>query len=356
MDVTSAAELLRLLGDPVRLRLLRVLSLDALNVSELTAVLGIAQSGVSRHLGLLRDAGLVTEDRTGGYAWYRLSTASTEAKDVQAPLWTWLRNRFADPGAEAGADDVRLREVRRLRKERFLSHGAEAARGQLVPGRSWAAWSRALGCLLPALDVVDLGCGEGYLALEAAAWARRVVAIDRAADVLAAARALAARRKVTNVVWKRGEIERVPLPDASADVTLLSQSLHHAVDPARALSEAFRILRPGGRLLVLDLRAHGEKWVTRKLGDVWQGFAPEVLRRLLEEAGFREIRQRVGARTTGDPFVVLLAVAVKPAADTRGRRRVSESADRGVRHAQAASRRREPVHTRTRTHRIARPR
>ena len=162
-----------------------------------------------------------------------------------------------------------------------------ARRGQLVPGRSWAAWSRALGLLLPPLDVVDLGCGEGYLAIEAAQWARRVVAIDRAPEVLAHARAFAARRRVDNIVWKRGEIERVPLPDTSADVVLLSQALHHAADPARALAEAFRLLRPGGRVLVLDLRDHGEQWVRRKLGDVWQGFAPERLRALLQQAGFR---------------------------------------------------------------------
>jgi ArsR family transcriptional regulator len=311
MDVISASELLRLLGDPVRLRLLRILSDEALNVSELTTVLGIAQSGVSRHLGLLRDGGLVVEDRTGGYAWYRLAPDAGDPKSDRRALWTWLRGEFRRSGPATAADDARLQEVRRLRKESFLAHGTEARRGQLVPGRSWAAWSRALGLLLPPLDVVDLGCGEGYLAIEAAQWARHVVAIDRAPEVLAHAKALATRRKVANIVWKRGEMERVPLPDATADVVLLSQALHHAVEPGRALAEAFRLLRPGGRVLVLDLRDHDQHWVKRKLGDLWEGFAPERLKALLQQADFREIEVRVGARTTGDPFVVLVAAGTK---------------------------------------------
>jgi ArsR family transcriptional regulator len=289
-----------------------VLSAEALNVSELTSVLGIAQSGVSRHLGLLREAGLVVEDRSGGYAWYRLAPAVQDPASGRAALWEWLSREFRREAPASKADDARLQEVRRMRKESFTVHGAGAERGQLVPGRSWAAWSRALGLLLPRIDVADLGCGEGYLAIEAAAWARRVVAVDRSGEVLARARALAARRHVRNVTWKRGELERLPLADASADVALLSQALHHAADPARALAEARRVLRPDGRALVLDLREHQETWVTRTLGDVWLGFSEARLRELLEGAGFDDVVVRVGARTIGDPFVVLIASGTVP--------------------------------------------
>jgi len=181
-----------------------------------------------------------------------------------------------------------------------------------VPGRSWAAWSRALGLLLPGLDVADLGCGEGYLSLEAAQWARKVVAVDRSADVLARARALATRRHIKNVTWKRGELERVPIDDASIDVALLSQALHHASNPAQAVGEAVRILREGGRVLVLDLRSHEESWVRDALGDRWQGFGDDQLQALLAGAGLTDVRVRVGARNPGDPFVVLLAVGTKP--------------------------------------------
>ena len=308
----SASSLLRLIGDDVRLRLLRALSIEALNVSELTAVLGIAQSGVSRHVGLLREAGLVLEERTGGYTWYRLEPAFAERSGVNAPLWTWLQAEFARETPTTAADDARLQEVRRLRKENFFRHGVDQQRGQIVPGRSWAAWSRALGLLLPALDVADLGCGEGYLTIEAASWARRVTGVDRSAAVLARARALADRRRVRNITWKRGELEHVPLADDSTDVVLLSQALHHAEHPARAVSEAIRVLRPGGRLLVLDLRAHDEQWVRSALGDRWFGFTDSAMADLLHAAGFEHVRVRTGARVQGDPFSVLIAAGTRP--------------------------------------------
>ncbi len=313
----QTASLYRLLGEDVRLRLLRVLAAERLNVTELTAVLGLAQSGVSRHLGLLKDAGLIAEEPAGGFTFYRVSDALRDGP--QARLWSVLQAQFAASAASAAAraDDARLQEVLRLRQENFDTHGSES--GQLVPGRSWAAWARALGHLLPPLDVADLGCGEGYLTLEAAAWARRVTAVDRSAAVLAKARALARKRRIANVTWKRGDIERVPLEDASVDLALLSQALHHAADPARAVAEATRVVRPGGRVLVLDLRPHDQAWVKDRLGDQWLGFRDDQLTRLLETAGLRDIRTRVGARRAGGPFTVIIASGRKPAAPARVR-------------------------------------
>lgn len=315
----ESSAILRLLGDDARLRLLRVLSQEALNVSELTAILGLAQSGVSRHLGLLREAGLVVEDRTGAFTWYRLAPVGANADDRLGPLWSWLRTEFARPTPAARADDARLEEVRRLRKESFAAHGAGDERRQLVPGRSWAAWSRALGLLLPPLDVADLGCGEGYLTIETARWARRVIAVDRSTAVIDRARAMARRRKVKNILYRRGEIEQVPLAEASVDLVLLSHALHHADHPARALAECHRILKPGGRLLVLDLREHQEAWVRARLGDRSLGFSDDRLRHLLREAGFEALTVGVGARKTGDPFTVLIAVGTKPASPAADR-------------------------------------
>lgn len=314
----QASALYRLLGDEARLRLLRVLRKERLNVTELTGILGLAQSGVSRHLGLLKDAGLVVEERDAGYTYYRVPEAI--ADDSNASIWAALQEQFdgstSDPAVRA--DEARLQEVLRLRKENFDTHGGADTRDarQLVPGRSWAAWSRALGMLLPPLRVADLGCGEGYLTIEAARWASEVIAVDRSDAVLARAQALAERRHVANVVWKRGEVEKLPIHDSSVDVALLSQALHHAANPARAVDEAARITVPGGRVLVLDLREHGEEWVRAKLGDRTLGFSDAQLRRMLTDAGLTAVRVGVGARKAGDPFTVLIASGVKPAGQT----------------------------------------
>jgi ArsR family transcriptional regulator len=313
-----SAATFRLLGDEARLRLLRLLAAERLNVTELTSILGIAQSGVSRHLGLLKDAGLVEERRDGGFTYFRLAPALESGENGFGPLWPLLRAQFdaASATAEGRGDDARLEEVRRVRKENFEEHGAATDTRQIVPGRSWAAWSRALGHLLPRLEIADLGCGDGYLTIEAARFAEKVIAIDRSASALARAKQLAKRKSLSahasaKIEWKRGELERLPLKDASVDVALLSQALHHAASPAKAVAEAARIVRPGGRVLVLDLRPHEEQWVRERLGDTWLGFEDAELARLLKNAGLTDIKVSVGARRARDPFTVLIASGVK---------------------------------------------
>jgi SAM-dependent methyltransferase len=318
----QASALYRLLGDEARLRLLRVLARERLNVTELTGVLGLAQSGVSRHLGMLKDAGLVGEERDGGFSYYRLAPPLDGGDDA---LTSMLRAQFdaASNDPAVRADEARLQEVLRLRKENFDAHAGPDTRDarQLVPGRSWAAWSRALGLLMPPVKVADLGCGEGYLTIEAARWASRVVAVDRSAAVLKRARALAQRRRVSNVIWKKGELEQLPIRDGTVDVAMLSQALHHAHDPSRAVAEASRITAPGGRVLLLDLRAHQEEWVRAKLGDRRLGFDDEELRRMLTAAGLADVKVGVGARKAGDPFTVLIAAGTKAAAAATKKRK-----------------------------------
>jgi SAM-dependent methyltransferase len=318
--VLQGPSLFRLLGDDARLRILRLLAAERLNVSELTGILGLAQSGVSRHLGMLKEAGLIVEQREGVYSWYRLAPRLQEADNGFGPLWPLLQAQFEQTAGtpDGRADDAKLEEVRRLRKENFEQHsGPDARERQLVPGRSWAAWARALGHLLPAWRVADLGCGDGYLTIEASRWASRVIAIDRSKPVLERARALARRRGVRNITWRQGEIERIPLRDGSVDLAILSQALHHAADPAAAIAEAARIVVPGGRVVVLDLREHDQEWVTERLGDRWRGFADAALARLLKQAGLSGVNVSVGARRAGDPFTVLIASGVKPPARPR---------------------------------------
>jgi SAM-dependent methyltransferase len=303
-----ASALFRLLSDSTRLRLLRALAQERFNVTELTGILGVAQSSVSRHLGLLKDAGFVMEEREAGFVYYRVADAARV--NGNGALWSLLQSHF-DAGAgdrAVRADEARMQEVLRLRKENFETHGDAR---QLVPGRSWAAWARAMGHLLPPLDVADIGCGEGYLTLEAARWARSVVGIDRSDEVLERAKALAARRRTTNVEWKKGDLSRLPLRDAAVDVALLSQSLHHASDPERAIAEALRVLRPAGRLLILDLREHDQAWVRNRFGDRHLGFSAAELDHLLHGGGLQDVRVHVGASKPGDPFAVLIASGLK---------------------------------------------
>lgn len=320
VDMLDGPVLFRLLGDAVRLRILRLLAEERLNVTELTAILGMAQSGVSRHLGLLKDAALIVEDREAGFTYYRIPMALRDRVDAFGPLWALLEAQFETLASTVNgrADAARLEEVRRVRKENFEAHASpDTNERQLVPGRSWAAWARALGHLLPPLRVADLGCGEGYLTVETSRWASRVVAVDRSIDVLKRARSLASRRKVRNVTWKRGALEKLPLRDGSVDVALFSQALHHAEEPARALREAVRILVPGGRVLILDLREHGQAWVRDRLGDRAMGFSDAALAALLADAGLRDVKLSIGARKAGDPFTVLIASGRKPSRAAR---------------------------------------
>jgi SAM-dependent methyltransferase len=326
---SGPAPLFRLLGDEARLRILRLLEAERLNVTELTSILGIAQSGVSRHLGLLKDAGLVEERRDAGFTFFRLSPGLQGGENGFGPVWPLLQAHFAAASAtaEGRADDARLEEVRRVRKENFDDHGADGERGQIIPGRSWAAWARALGHLLPPLVVADLGCGDGYLTVEASRFAKKVIAVDRSAAALARARDMAKRlgrrgrgedgRRLTNVEWKRGELEDLPIEDETVDVALLSQALHHAASPATALAEAVRILKPGGRVLLLELRGHQEQWVRDRLGDTWLGFDDDELKRLMEGAGLTGVRVTVGARRARDPFTVLIASGMKTVSSSK---------------------------------------
>jgi ArsR family transcriptional regulator len=300
----------RLLGDPLRWRLLRLLGRERLNVSELTRVLSVAQSGVSRHLRLLKDGGLVTEERRGGWAWYALPEEPPEGLGA---LWEGLRARLGST-IDAQGDDGRLAEVLRERAEQGEGwEGLPAHAGgqqRLEPGRSWAAWSQALARLLPALEVVHLSSGTGALTREVARWAGRVVAVDETPR--ARPRGGARRDRGAPVTHVRGALTRVPLPSATFDLALLAQALGPVEEPEAALAEAARLVKPGGTVLVLDLLPHREAWVRARLGHRRQGIAPARLAAWLERAGLVDVRVEPTARRRGDPFVVLVGSGRRP--------------------------------------------
>jgi ArsR family transcriptional regulator len=302
-SIRTLAEPLRLLGDEVRLRILRLLRRERLNGTELTAILGIAQSAVSKHLGALRDAGLVREDRRGGWAYFDLERRPPGSL---GPLWRAVQAAIERPADEYG-DDARLAEVLQDREER----GEGPAAGLQEPGRSWSAWARALGHLLPPLRVVHLGCGRGALSREVARWAGAVVGVDPDARSTAAAAAEARRQGVANLTFRTASATATGLPAASFDLALVAQALHLVEEPEAVLREAARLVVPGGRALVMDLMPHREAWVRDRLGHRRLGCSPDEVTAWLEAAGFRRVRVEETDRRRGNPFRVLIASATR---------------------------------------------
>ncbi len=287
---------LRTLGDGNRLRIVRVLQEESLNVGELTQVLGLAQPTVSKHLAALRRSGLVEAVKTAGYSYYRLRPCRQE----------WLQgilDRLAEGPDEAG-DLVRLTVL--LEQRREISESADKF---VVPGRSWVAWSRSLRFLLPPLRVADFGCGDGAFTVEMAGWARHVYAVDSSGAFLELARARC--NGTSNIRFLQENMEKVSLEEGSVDLVVISQSLHYVPSPAAVLSEAHRILTDGGRVLLLDLLPHDQKWVVEELDHRWMGFEPNDLERWLEEAGFGCVELDTGTRQPPEPFRIVIASAVK---------------------------------------------
>lgn len=275
------ASLLRIVADETRLRLLRLLSETPLNVTELTTILGLAQSGVSKQVGTLKKAGLVRERREGLKTFYRLSEES-EVPEEGRPLWVLLLERV-QTAEDSRHDLVRLAEV--------LENRAGEVPGLherlLAPGESWHAWSRMVMALLPPMErAVDLGCGSGILSAELARVCGEVVGVDISPQALAAARAHVERTGLTNVRFLEGDMTRLELADGCCDVAVLSQTLHHLPDPTAGLKVAARLLKPGGRLILMELLPHDEAWVIEKLGHIHLGFSAADLASMMEEAGF----------------------------------------------------------------------
>ena len=283
----------RALGDPTRLRILRLVAAAPLNVSELDSIVGVAQSSVSHHLGKLRQLGLVREERAAGFTYYSLAV---DAEDVKAPLVKMAVDAEDETGDRARLTDLlRQREDRQVLNERLLE-----------PGQSWFLWSSALASLLPALDVADFGCGTGVLSVSIARWAKTVVAIDQNADALAEARARAKRQGVRNITFLREDLHHLSLPAERTGLVVLSQSLHHVEDPQAVLAEAARILVHAGKVVVLELMPHRETWVRERLGHRHLGFQPADLERQLRKAGFERVNREVHPQNASSPFRVFL--------------------------------------------------
>ena len=305
----SLVKILRVLADPNRLRVLLLLSTEELSVAELQEIFTMRQSTISTHLSQLKQAGLVEDRRTGKNSLYRLSPANGTPIDQ-------ILSRAKNEIPEGASDQAAMRRVLRKRQDKMRSFFDSVA-GRLgkdyVPGKSWKSMAEALLRLMPPMVIADLGAGEGAFALLLAQRAKKVIAVDTSAKMIEVGREQALRHGVENVEYRLGDMEELPIDDAAVDLVFFSQSLHHALHPARAVEEAARILVPGGRIVILDLMKHRFEEARELYADEWLGFSETELESMLEKASFKEIQTSVVHKEPETPqFQTLLAVANKP--------------------------------------------
>jgi ArsR family transcriptional regulator len=307
--MASIVKLLRVLADPNRLRILLLLGIEELSVAELQEILAMGQSTISTHLSQLKQAKLVEDRRTGKSNFYRL----LKQDSIVASLLAQARHEIS----EAASDQAAMRRVLKKRQDKmraFFDSVAGRLGKDYVPGKSWKGLAEALLRLLPPMVIADLGTGEGAFALLLAERAKKVIAVDSSQKMIEVGREQALRHGVKNIDFRLGDMEELPIRDARVDLVFFSQSLHHALHPERAVAEANRILRPGGRIVILDLAKHRFEEARELYADERLGFSEAELETMLEEAGFTAIQTSVVHKEPETPqFQTLLVVANKPA-------------------------------------------
>jgi ubiquinone/menaquinone biosynthesis C-methylase UbiE len=310
--MASTINFLKLLADPTRLRLLLLLEQEELSVAELQAILGMGQSRISSHLAQLKRAGVVSGRRAGKNVYYG---ASANGQDSRRGQVVELTRILARELPETARDRTALKLVLRKRQDKAREYFDELA-GKFgrsyVPGRSWQALAHALIPLIPPGVIVDLGAGEGTLSQLLAKNARKVIAIDNSPKMVEFGSSLARKHGFKNLEYRLGDIEDPPVAKNSVDLAILSQALHHAIHPERAVAAAHRMLKRGGRLIILDLLSHRFDRARELYADHWLGFSEVQLHQWLEKAGFREIEVNVVSRENQTPrFQTVFATGLK---------------------------------------------
>jgi ArsR family transcriptional regulator len=303
--MASTINLLRLLADPTRLRLLLLLEEEELSVAELQEILGMGQSRISSHLAQLKRAGMVDDRRSG------------KNRERNGPLarMNEIVRTLARELPETTRDRTALKLVLRKRQNKAREYFDELA-GKFgrsyVPGRSWQALAHTLIRLLPPLTVADLGAGEGTLSQLLAENAHKVIAIDNSPKMVEFGSKLARKHGFKNLEYRLGDIQDPPIAKESVDLAIFSQALHHAVRPERALAAAYRMLKKKGRVVILDLLSHRFEKARELYLDHWLGFSEVQLHEFLEGAGFENIDVRVVGREKQSPhFQTVLATGTK---------------------------------------------
>jgi ubiquinone/menaquinone biosynthesis C-methylase UbiE/DNA-binding transcriptional ArsR family regulator len=303
---------LRALADPTRLRIVALMERDELSVNELQEIMGLGQSRISTHLGQLQDAGLLQSRREGKRTFYKLNPEA----DTTAREFIQLAARGAkELGEDYTIDQVNLKRVVARRQQQaqvYFNQIAGRFDRSYGPGRSWQAFGQLLLRVLPPLTVADLGAGEGLLSELLARRAKKVIAVDNSEKIVAFGASKAKKNGIKNLEFRLGDLEEPPIDKQSVDLIVLSQALHHAKTPARAIAAAHNILKPGGQIMILDLLKHNFEQAKELYGDTWLGFAEGDLHRWLEGAGFKKIEISVVAREEQPPhFQTILAAAEK---------------------------------------------
>ncbi len=310
--MASTINFLRLLADPTRLRLLLLLEQEELSVAELQQILGMGQSRISSHLAQLKRAGVVEDRRAGKNVYYG---ASENGEDSRRTRIAELTRTLARELPETARDRTSLKLVLRKRQDKAREYFDELAGKfgrRYCPGRSWQALAQALITLLPRLTVADLGAGEGTLSQLLAKNARKVIAIDNSSKMVEFGSQLAKKHGFKNLEYRLGDIEEPPIANNSVDLAILSQALHHAIHPQKAIGASHRILKRGGRLVILDLLSHRFERARELYADHWLGFSEVQLHQFLEKNSFREIEVSVVAREKQSPhFQTVFATGVK---------------------------------------------
>ena len=309
--MSTTLKSLRALSDPTRLRIIALLEHDELSVNELQEITRMGQSRISTHLGLLQEAGLLQSRRDGKRSFYKLQPDA----DGITLEFIQLAIRGAKELPEHKADQVNLKRILARRNEQaqvYFNQVAGRFDRSYGPGRSWQAFGHLLLRILPPLVVADLGSGEGLLSELLARRAKKVIAVDNSEKMVTFGAAKAKKNGLKNLEFRLGDLETPPIEPHSIDLAVLSQALHHAQEPARAIQSVYKILRPGGQIMILDLLKHNFERARDLYGDRWLGFAESDLHNWLEAAGFKKIEINVVAREEQPPhFETVLASAEK---------------------------------------------
>lgn len=312
--MASILKSLSLIADPTRVRLLLLLRQEELSVAELQEILSLPQSNISAQLAKLKAAGLVNDRRSGKNRLYQLEEPAAKDREAHMHFLALLDAAGAElreTAKDATALQIALQKRAATAKAYFDALAGKFGR-HYIPGRSWKALGETLLKLMPPLVIADLGAGEGTLSQLLAQRAQKVIAVDNSEKMVAYGAELAQRHGFTNLEYRLGDLEHPPVEPASVDLAFLSQALHHAQNPHAALRAAAAILKPGGRIIVLDLLQHQFEKARDLYADVWLGFTEAGLHEMLTAAGFHQIETSIVHRETRSPhFQTVLAMAEK---------------------------------------------